>query len=72
MEAKLLRLLCEKLNEVVTKEYLCEELWAIDTPGKERALDSYLVKLRKLLKADEMIQIKTHYGNGISLIFRLK
>lgn len=68
MEAKLLRVLCEQLNAVIDKGDLCEQLWALDTPEKRRALDSYLVKLRKYLKADPAVEIKTHYGEGITLL----
>lgn len=67
-EAKLLRYLCEKQNVVVSKSFLCEKLWGIDNPGKERTIDNYMVKLRKYLKHDKSLKIKTSYGEGYCLM----
>lgn len=67
-EAKLLRYLCERRNTVVSKSFLCEKLWGIDNPGKERTIDNYMVKLRKYLKQDKSLKIETSYGEGYSLV----
>lgn len=66
-EAKLLKYLCENLGAVVSKSFLCEKLWGIDTPGKVRTIDNYMVKLRKYLKPDPSLCIKTSYGEGYCL-----
>lgn len=66
-EAKLLKYLCEKRNTVVSKLFLCEKLWGIDTPGKVRTIDNYMVKLRKYLKSDKSLHIVTSYGEGYLL-----
>lgn len=72
IEAKLLRYLCEKENAGVTKPFLCEKLWGIDNPGKERTIDNYMVRLRKYLKRDKSLKIETHYGEGYCLVTGLK
>ncbi len=69
-EAKLLKHLCENRNTVVSKSFLCEKLWGIDTPGKARTIDNYMVKLRKYLKFDKSLQIITSYGEGYALMTR--
>lgn len=68
VEAKLLRYLCEHRNAVVSKSFLCEKLWGIDTPGKVRTIDNYMVKLRKYLKEDRTVSIGTSYGEGYCLL----
>ncbi len=66
-EAKLLKYLCENRDTVVSKSFLCEKLWGIDTPGKIRTIDNYMVKLRRYLKPDKSLQIVTSYGEGYCL-----
>lgn len=67
VEAKLLRLLCRRLNQLIDKEFLCLSLWGVSNKMKERNLDHYIVSLRKYLKADPSVAIRSSYGDGVCL-----
>lgn len=67
-EAKLLTLLCENLNEVVTRETALNKIWKDNNYFTTRSMDVYIVKLRKYLKEDPDIEIINVHGNGFRLL----
>lgn len=67
-ESELLRLLCLNLNKVLERNYALKQVWDDDNYFNARSMDVYITKLRKLLKADERIEILNIHGKGYKLI----
>ena len=64
----LLNLLCAHRNEVLLRDYALKTVWTEDTYFNARSMDVYITKLRKLLKADDSIEIINIHGKGYKLI----
>ncbi|HYK75639.1 MAG TPA: response regulator transcription factor [Daejeonella sp.] len=67
-EAELLRLLCLKKNEVLTREEALISIWHDDNYFNGRSMDVFLSKLRKYLKDDPKVEIINVHGKGYKLI----
>lgn len=67
-EAELLRLLCIKLNDVLTREEALLKIWHDDNYFNGRSMDVFLSKLRKYLKEDPKVEIVNVHGKGYKLI----
>lgn len=67
-EAELLRLLCLKKNEVLTREEALLSIWHDDNYFNGRSMDVFLSKLRKFLKDDESVEIVNVHGKGYKLL----
>lgn len=67
-EAELLRLLCLKQNEVLTREEALLAIWHDDNYFNGRSMDVFLSKLRKYLKADPQVEIINVHGRGYKLL----
>ena len=67
-EAELLKLLAQSLNQTVDRTMALRKIWHDDTYFNARSMDVYIAKLRKLLKADENVQILTVHGQGFKMI----
>lgn len=67
-EAELLRLLCLKKNEVLTREEALIKIWHDDNYFNGRSMDVFLSKLRKYLKADAAVEIVNVHGRGYKLL----
>ena len=52
LEAGLLRLLHERRGTVVTKAEILEKVWNLHPDTETRAVDNFVVRLRKYLEAD--------------------
>ncbi|PWJ44922.1 DNA-binding response OmpR family regulator [Sediminitomix flava] len=68
-EADLLKILCEQRNQLVNRKLILVKLWGDDSFFNGRSLDVFITKLRKLLKAEERLQIQTVRGEGYRLVF---
>lgn len=66
-ENKLLNFLATHPNEVITRDTLIEAVWGDEGVIVGRSLDVFISRLRKLLKADDSVQIKTVHGVGYRL-----
>ncbi len=66
-ENKLLYFFANHINEVLTRDTLIEEVWGKEGVIVGRSLDVFISRLRKLLKADESVQIKNVHGVGYRL-----
>lgn len=66
-EAELLRLLCQKQNQVLTREEALLSIWHDDNYFNGRSMDVFLSKLRKYLKADPRVEIINVHGRGYKL-----
>lgn len=67
-EAELLRLLCLKKNEVLTREEALLKIWHDDNYFTGRSMDVFLSKLRKYLKEDSSVEIVNVHGKGYKLL----
>lgn len=67
-EAELLRLLCLKKNEVLTREEALISIWHDDNYFNGRSMDVFLSKLRKYLKEDSKVEIINVHGKGYKLL----
>lgn len=67
-EAELLRLLCQRGNEVLTRSDALREIWHDDSYFNARSMDVYIVKLRKYLKEDPNVELINVHGVGFKLI----
>jgi len=67
-EAELLRLLCLKKNDVLTREEALVKIWHDDNYFTGRSMDVFLSKLRKYLKEDSNVEIVNVHGKGYKLL----
>lgn len=67
-EAELLRLLCLKMNQVLTREEALLQIWHDDNYFNGRSMDVFLSKLRKYLKEDPKVEIINVHGKGYKLL----
>lgn len=67
-EADLLRMLCEHKGQVVRREVILSRLWNTEEDYfASRSLDVFVSRLRKLLVADETVELKTVKSIGLIL-----
>jgi len=67
-EAELLRMLCLKMNDVLTREEALLEIWHDDNYFNGRSMDVFLSKLRKYLREDTNVEIINVHGKGYKLL----
>ena len=67
-EAELLRLLCLRKNEVLTREEALLNIWHDDNYFNGRSMDVFLSKIRKYLKDDPNVEIINVHGRGYKLL----
>ncbi|WP_134088977.1 response regulator transcription factor [Olivibacter sp. XZL3] len=67
-EAELLRMLCLKKNDVLTREEALIKIWHDDNYFNGRSMDVFLSKLRKYLKEDPRVEIVNVHGKGYKLL----
>lgn len=67
-ESGLLRLLVVNKNKTLQRSIALNDVWGNDTYFNARSMDVYIAKLRKLLKADDSLQILTVHGEGFKLL----
>jgi DNA-binding response OmpR family regulator len=52
LEAMLLKLLVQKRGQVVTKGEILEKVWNLDPDTETRAVDNFVMRLRKYVEPD--------------------
>jgi DNA-binding response OmpR family regulator len=67
-EAELLRLLCLRKNQVLTREEALLNIWHDDNYFNGRSMDVFLSKIRKYLKDDSNVEIINVHGRGYKLL----
>jgi DNA-binding response OmpR family regulator len=67
-EASLLKLLCQRPNEVLDRKIALKEIWNDDSYFNARSMDVYIVKLRKYLKHDPRVELINVHGIGFKLV----
>lgn len=66
-EAKILLLLVQNRNKVLTRDIVLNAVWGQDDYFVGRSLDVFITKLRKYLKDEEGISINNIHGVGFKL-----
>ncbi len=69
-ESELLKLLCLHKNDLMPRELALNKIWYHDNYFTSRSMDVYIAKLRKLLKADENVEIVNIHGEGFRLLVK--
>jgi two-component system, OmpR family, response regulator len=67
-ETALLKMLCEKPNEVLERTEALNAIWQDDSYFNARSMDVYITKIRKYLKADPGINVVNVHGVGFKLV----
>ena len=67
-ELHLLITLASNPNVMLERKFLLESIWEENNYFNGRSMDVYLCKLRKLLAADQRINIVNIHGKGYKLI----
>lgn len=67
-EAELLRMLCLKKNDVLTRQEALIKIWHDDNYFNGRSMDVFLSKLRKYLREDPSVEIVNVHGKGYKLL----
>ncbi len=66
-EIQLLAVMAVNANKLLSRAYLLNTVWSEDSYFSGRSMDVYLCKLRKILQADETINIVNYHGKGYKL-----
>lgn len=66
-EAELLRMLCEKKNQLLDRKVALMELWGKVDYFNRRSMDVHMAKLRKYLALDANISLTNVHGKGYIL-----
>ncbi|MDR1406730.1 MAG: response regulator transcription factor [Tannerella sp.] len=66
-EAEILKMLCERKGDVVSREAILNRIWDHADFYTSRSLDVFISKLRDYLKDDKSVTIKVMKGVGIIL-----
>ena len=67
-ENDLLKLFCENINRKVDRSLALMKIWGDDSYYNARSMDVYIAKLRKYLREDKKIDLKTIHGFGFKLL----
>ena len=69
-ETDLLKLLSDKVNDLLPRDYALKVIWSDDNYFNARSMDVYITKLRKILKDDPDIEILNVHGKGYKLVVK--
>jgi DNA-binding response OmpR family regulator len=67
-ESALLKMLCEKPNDVLERTAALKSIWQDDSYFNARSMDVYITKIRKYLKADPGLSVVNVHGIGFKLV----
>lgn len=68
-ESSILQLLAENMGDVVSRDAIISRCWGVEERNyfNSRSLDVFVVKLRKYLSTDDMVELNTVRGVGLQL-----
>lgn len=69
-EAKLLKLLIDKRNQVVSRDQILELVWGIDVYPSTRTIDNYLLNFRKYFEENPKNPLFFHSIRGVGYKFK--
>lgn len=67
-EVELFKLFSQHINQKIERQHILDTIWGDDSFFNSRNLDVYITKLRRYLKKDPNIQIKTLRGVGYRFV----
>lgn len=67
MEARLLKVLCEKCGQLVQREWVLERIWGRQDFLARKSMDVFISRLRKYLADDPQVRIVNLHGSGFVL-----
>jgi DNA-binding response OmpR family regulator len=67
MEARLLKILCDKMNQLVQREWVLEKIWGRNDFLARKSMDVFISRLRKYLEKDPRVHISNLHGSGFVL-----
>lgn len=67
-ENQLLKFLAKNKNSILERQAALRAIWGDDNYFNGRSMDVYIAKLRKILSADENIEIMNVHGKGFKLL----
>ncbi len=67
-EAQLLKMLCDRTNNVLNRSDALNKIWLDDNYFNARSMDVYIAKLRKYLKDDPSVELLNVHGQGFKLL----
>lgn len=67
-EAQLLKMLCDRANDVLDRSEALTKIWLDDNYFNARSMDVYIAKLRKYLRDDPTVELLNVHGKGFKLI----
>ncbi|MDX9940672.1 MAG: response regulator transcription factor [Bacteroidales bacterium] len=67
-EAQLLKMLCDRTNDVLDRSDALNKIWLDDNYFNARSMDVYIAKLRKYLKDDPEVELINVHGKGFKLV----
>ena len=67
-EAQLLKMLCDRTNDVLDRSEALKKIWLDDNYFNARSMDVYIAKLRKYLKDDPNVELLNVHGKGFKLL----
>lgn len=67
MEGKVLKLLCERMGQLVYREFVLEKIWGRNDFLARKSMDVFISRLRKYLRRDARIQILNVHSSGFML-----
>ena len=72
LETRLVRYLCDRLGQDVSRDELLTEVWEYAPTTSSRAVDNTLFRLRRKIEADpkDPVHLQTVYGGGYRLFLR--
>jgi len=69
-EADLLKMLCESVNRLLTREKTLNSIWGMNDYFTTRSMDVYISKLRKYFKNDNSIEFASLHSKGFRLLVK--
>lgn len=67
MEARLLKMLCEKSGQLLQREWVLEKIWGRNDFLARKSMDVFISRLRKYLAKDPKVSITNLHGSGFVL-----
>ncbi len=71
-EAQLLKMLCDKTNDILERSEALKQIWFDDNYFNARSMDVYIAKLRKYLTDDPDVELMNVHGKGFKLLISEK
>ena len=69
-EAMLLKMFCQKRNDILLRSEALAKIWGEDNYFTARSMDVFVTKLRKYLQKDDTIEIMNIHGNGFRMVIK--